>query len=54
MSLTDRYDIYKNYNHSDNWMTDDEAKHTTDMEALDQEEQEWEQRQRDLDDYYSS
>lgn len=54
MSLTDREDIYKNYLHPDNWMSSEDAQHITDMEALEKEEQEWEQRQKDLDDYYSS
>ena len=54
MSLTPRDDLYKNYNHPDNWMTAEEAKHITDMEALEKEEREWKKRQKDLDDYYSS
>lgn len=54
MSLTDPYDIYKNYNHPDNWMSSVEAKHITDMEALEKEEREWKKRQKDLDDFYSS
>ena len=54
MSLTNRDDIYKNYNHPDNWMSSEEASHTTRMEALEKEEREWEQRQKDLDDHYSS
>lgn len=47
-------DLYDNYNHSDNWMSSEEAKHITDMEALEQEEREWEQRQKDLDNHYTS
>ena len=54
MSLTNRDDIYKNYNHPDNWMSSEEAEHITNMEALEKEEREWEQRQKDLDDHYSS
>ena len=38
---------------SDNWMSSEEASHITRMEAL-EEEREWERRQKDLDDYYSS
>lgn len=54
MSLIDRFESLKNYNHPDNWMTAEEAKHITDMEALEEEELEWEQRQKEIDDYYSS
>ena len=42
------------YNHPDNWMTLEEAEHIIDIEALEQEEREWEQRQKDLDDHYTS
>ena len=54
MSLTDRYDSLERYNHPDNWMTSEEASHMVHMEALEKEEQEWEQRQKELDEYYSS
>ena len=54
MSLTDKYESLKNYNHPDNWMSSEEAEHITNMEALEKEEREWEQRQKDLDDHYSS
>ena len=53
MSLTDKYESLKNYNHPDNWMSSEEASHITRMEAL-EEEREWERRQKELDDYYSS
>lgn len=48
-----RHNLYDNYNHPDNWMTSEEAEHITRMEALEKEEQEWEQMQKDLDDYYA-
>lgn len=54
MSLIDPYDIYQNYLHSNNWMSTEEAEHITDMEALEEEEREWERRQKELDDYFSS
>ena len=54
MSLTDKYESLKNYNHPDNWMSSEEASHITRMEALEEEEREWERRQKELDDYYSS
>lgn len=49
-----RHNIYDAYNHPDNWMSSEEAKHITDMEASEKEEQEWEQRQKELDDFYAS
>jgi len=54
MSLRDPYDIYRNYNHPDNWMTLEEAEHIINIEALEQEERKWEQRQKNLDDYFTS
>lgn len=52
MSLTDRDDIYKNYLHDDNWMSSEEAEHIVHMEALEKEELEFEQNQKELDNYY--
>ena len=36
------------------WNVREEAERITNMEALEKEEREWEQRQKDLDDHYSS
>ena len=54
MSLVDRDSLYKNYIHSDNWMSSEDAEDYVNRESAEKEEQEWEQRQKDLDDHYSS
>lgn len=54
MSFTDPLDVYKNYNHADNWMSNEEAKYLIDMEASEQQEKEADDRQKYLDDYFLS
>ena len=52
MNLTDRDDLYKNYNHPDNWMSSEDAEDYVNREAAEKEEQEWEEKQRRLDEHY--
>lgn len=51
MSLIDRDEYLKNYLHPDNWMSSQEAEHIVRMEALEEEELEW---QKELNGDYDS